>query len=252
MRPKLALATALVGLAAFAPAALAQDDPVDESPFGGRAAAAARAAELRRRPRRPASRSRRATRFGPPARTDVIRAELAESPGARPRALIRGDRWQVEYIGRRDRGRVRDRRRDHGRGRRGLARLPGRDAARPRLRGRDRAEGERAIRLDPAEPALPRPVLRPAPPAAARPPGPARAARARDLALLLQPRGHHGLGAAHLSGARLLPRPRARRRVLAARARRPARAARAGALAGDRRGRRSPPGGSRSTSSTRT
>src|SRR6185295_490813 len=35
MRPKLALATALVGLAVLAPAALAQDDPVDESPFGG-------------------------------------------------------------------------------------------------------------------------------------------------------------------------------------------------------------------------
>ena len=35
MRPKFALATALVGLAVLAPAALAQDDPVDESPFGG-------------------------------------------------------------------------------------------------------------------------------------------------------------------------------------------------------------------------
>lgn len=96
MRPKLALATALIGLAALAPAALAQDDPVDESPFGG---------QLPPPLVRPSSRTTPPPGFAIAARdairaaaaSDVIRAELAESPGARPRALIRGDRWQVEY-----------------------------------------------------------------------------------------------------------------------------------------------------------
>ncbi len=96
MRPKLALATALVGLAVLAPTALAQDDPVDESPFGG---------QLPPPLERPSSQTTPPPGFAISARdairaagaADVIRAELAESPGARPRALIRGDRWQVEY-----------------------------------------------------------------------------------------------------------------------------------------------------------
>ena len=49
------------------------------------------------------------------ARTsEVVREELAETPDARPQALIRGDRWQVNYFDPRDEGRRADRRRDPG------------------------------------------------------------------------------------------------------------------------------------------
>jgi hypothetical protein len=97
MRPLLALATAIVGLSALASPALAHDDPAQESPFGG---------ELPPPLQRPESRT------GPPAgfaisaaqairaaaATDAVRDELGESPGARPRPFIRGDRWQVNYV----------------------------------------------------------------------------------------------------------------------------------------------------------
>ena len=118
-----------------------------------------------------------------------------------------------------------------------LARPAAGHAARPRLRRRRRAEGQRALRMAPAERALHRAVPRSAPPAADRPPRPAGAARPRRLALLLQPRRHHGLGRAHLSRARLLPRPHARRGPVAARARRPAGAGGPDPLAPLRRGR---------------
>ena len=101
MRLKLALATALAALAAFAPAAVAQDDPALQSPFGG---------ELPPRLERPASPTRPPPGFALSAReavriadrTQAVREERRESPAARPTALIRGDRWQVNYVVRGD------------------------------------------------------------------------------------------------------------------------------------------------------
>jgi len=91
-----ALAAALAGLVLAAPGARAQDDPTTQSPFGG---------EPVPKLVEPASQT-----VAPPgfeitarqalaiaARTDVVRAELGESPGAKATAFIRGDRWQVEY-----------------------------------------------------------------------------------------------------------------------------------------------------------
>ncbi len=101
MRLKLALATALAALAAFAPAAVAQDDPALQSPFGG---------ELPPRLERPESPTRPPPGFALSAReavriadrTQAVREERRESPAARPTALIRGDRWQVNYVVRGD------------------------------------------------------------------------------------------------------------------------------------------------------
>ena len=101
MRLKLALATALAALAAFAPAAVAQDDPALQSPFGG---------ELPPRLERPGSASKPPPGFSLSARqavriadgTQAVREERRESPAARPTALIRGDRWQVNYVVRGD------------------------------------------------------------------------------------------------------------------------------------------------------
>jgi Glycosyltransferase family 87 len=87
---------ALASLALLAPVAAAQDDPADESPFGG---------EAMPRLVEPASQSQPPSMFTLSAdeaiaianRNGTIRDELAESPDARPVALIRGLRWQVEY-----------------------------------------------------------------------------------------------------------------------------------------------------------
>ncbi|MDX6581944.1 MAG: hypothetical protein QOI10_1128 [Solirubrobacterales bacterium] len=91
----LALPLAIVALAATAPAARAEN-PADQSPFGG---------QLPPPLTKPAS-----PNVPPPgfevsaaeaieiaAATEVVRDELAESPGAKPTAYVRGDRWQVSY-----------------------------------------------------------------------------------------------------------------------------------------------------------
>ena len=91
-----ALAAAFAGLLALAPSAGAADDPAQQSPFGG---------ELPPPLERPASQqapppgfeisARGAIEFA--SRTAAVREELDETPDARPRALIRADRWQVNY-----------------------------------------------------------------------------------------------------------------------------------------------------------
>ena len=82
-------------------------------------------------------------------------------------------------------------------------RPPGRVAMARGYAGRLRAQAERAVRLDPAVRAVPGAVRRlpPAVPAAA--PRPARAARLRRLARLLQPRRDRRVGAARLPRAAL-------------------------------------------------
>jgi Glycosyltransferase family 87 len=88
----IALALALLG----APAAAAQDNPADEPPFGG---------EKPPPLVKPPSGTVPPPGFEISAReaiaradaTDVVRDELAESPGATPTAYVRGDRWQVTY-----------------------------------------------------------------------------------------------------------------------------------------------------------
>jgi hypothetical protein len=89
-------ALALLVLGLLASPARAADDPAQQSPFGG---------ELPPRLVKPASQT-----IPPPgfeisaaeaieiaAATAVVRDELAESPGAKPVAWVRGDRWQVSY-----------------------------------------------------------------------------------------------------------------------------------------------------------
>src|SRR3954452_6920292 len=71
-----------------------------------------------------------------------------------------------------------------------------------RLRGGVRGQGERAVRVAAAVPAVPRAVRVPPPAAPAAAPRHAHAARLRRVALLLQPRRHR-----HVRAARL-PRPR--------------------------------------------
>lgn len=89
-----ALAGALLALAA--PSALAAEDPSRQPPFGGE-----RPPPLEE----PSSRSRPPAGFALSAseaiavanESDVVRKELAESPGATPTAFVRGGRWQVSY-----------------------------------------------------------------------------------------------------------------------------------------------------------
>ncbi len=142
--------------------------------------------------------------------TDVVRAELEESPDAVPRAYTQGPcRWQVSFVD----------------GDSEVARVAIDDrtgdvleAWRDQQVGSELARGyegaiaqtrQRALRLAAALRALPGAVLRPPAPVAPAPPRPAGPARARRLALLLQPGRDHGLGGAHLSGARLRLRPHA-------------------------------------------
>ena len=97
MRLKLALAAAALGLAALAPAALAEDDPAQQSPFGG---------ELPPPLERPGSHTSPPPGFAVSAAeairiadtTEAVREERAESPSARPVPFVRGDRWQVNYV----------------------------------------------------------------------------------------------------------------------------------------------------------
>lgn len=95
-RRTLALAAAIAGLLIAAPGAAAQDDPAQQSPFGGQLPPPLerpRSADVP--PPGFAISAERAIELA--GRTDAVRDELAESPGARPEAFIRGDRWQVNY-----------------------------------------------------------------------------------------------------------------------------------------------------------
>ena len=89
-------ALALLVLGLLASPARAADDPAEQSPFGG---------ELPPRLAKPASETTPPPGFEVSASeaieiaaaTAAVRDELAESPGARPVAWVRGDRWQVSY-----------------------------------------------------------------------------------------------------------------------------------------------------------
>ena len=189
----------------------------------GRAGAAA--ARRRQRARRAARRcgpsrplTRPASQTTPPPRPrplgapgDPHRGALAEAAGgagqARPRtrreAFTKGPRPLAGQLlrGRRG-GRPGDRRRARAprRSRSGPARRCLADGPRPARRLRP--QGQRAVRLDPADDRVRRAVLRLAPAVPAAAPRPARPARVLALARLLQPRRDLHLGAARLSGAR--------------------------------------------------
>ncbi|HXV52839.1 MAG TPA: glycosyltransferase 87 family protein [Solirubrobacterales bacterium] len=92
-----ALVPALCGLALLAPAPAAADDPALQSPFGGELPPKLVEPESQTRPP-PGFEVSAEDAIGVADATGVVQAELAESPGAEPRALIRGDRWQVEYV----------------------------------------------------------------------------------------------------------------------------------------------------------
>ena len=92
-----ALVPALCGLALLAPAPAAADDPALQSPFGGELPPKLVEPESQTRPP-PGFEVSAEDAIGAADATGVVQAELAESPGAEPRALIRGDRWQVEYV----------------------------------------------------------------------------------------------------------------------------------------------------------
>jgi hypothetical protein len=94
------LGLALAGVAsvvAMAPAgASAQDDPATQPPFGGRQPPPLVGPDSLDEPPPGFAISARQAIAAADA-TGVVRAELAETRDARPRALIRGDRWQVDY-----------------------------------------------------------------------------------------------------------------------------------------------------------
>ncbi|MET0127043.1 MAG: glycosyltransferase 87 family protein [Solirubrobacterales bacterium] len=92
-----ALVPALCGLALLAPAPAAADDPALQSPFGGELPPKLIEPESQTRPP-PGFEVSADDAIGAADATGVVQAELAESSGAEPRALIRGDRWQVEYV----------------------------------------------------------------------------------------------------------------------------------------------------------
>ena len=91
------LALALAGLAVTAGSASAADDPAAQPPFGGeRPPPLVEPDSVAKPPPGFALSAREAIDI---ARTsEVVREELAETPDARPQALIRGDRWQVNYF----------------------------------------------------------------------------------------------------------------------------------------------------------
>ena len=91
------LALALAGLAVTAGSASAADDPAAQPPFGGeRPPPLVEPDSVEKPPPGFALSAREAIDI---ARTsEVVREELAETPDARPQALIRGDRWQVNYF----------------------------------------------------------------------------------------------------------------------------------------------------------
>jgi hypothetical protein len=96
-RSRFGLVAALALLTpAAVPAAAATEDPASQPPFGG---------EQPPRAIEPESLAEPPPGFAIPAAraielagaSAVVRAELAETPGAKPEALIRGERWQVVF-----------------------------------------------------------------------------------------------------------------------------------------------------------
>jgi hypothetical protein len=97
LRLRAALAAGLVGLAAAAVPASAAENPAAQPPFGGeRPPPLAEPESLDAPPPGLAISAREA--IDRAAANEVLREELAESPGARPEALIRGERWQLSYF----------------------------------------------------------------------------------------------------------------------------------------------------------
>lgn len=95
---KLALAcAALAALAGASPARGQGYDPAAQPPFGGeQPPPAVEPDSLTRPPPGFVIPAARAVELA--AVNEVVRAELAETPGARAVALVRGDRWQVVYL----------------------------------------------------------------------------------------------------------------------------------------------------------
>ena len=213
---------ALLAAALIAPSAAADEHPANQPPFGGEKPPPLVEPDSQTEP--PPGFESRGRRCDRPSGGDGRRPRRARRvagrhpDGVRPRRALAGELPRP----RRDRGRPGDPQRPNRRGRRSVARPPGRDEACPRIRRRGRPEGQRPVCLASALRALPGAVLRPQAPAPPRPPGPARAGRPRPLAAVLQPGRDRRLGRAHLPGARLFPGPNAGRRPLAANAPGPA------------------------------
>src|SRR4051794_1993734 len=92
--PTIAVALAICLLAPAS--AAAQEDPANEPPFGGeRPPALVEPQSLTGPP--PGFEISASEAMAAAAATDVVRAELAETAGAKPKPYIRGDRWQVSY-----------------------------------------------------------------------------------------------------------------------------------------------------------
>jgi hypothetical protein len=107
---KPALALTILGLVAASPAAAAagpttrpadpggtEENPAAEPPFGGERPPPLVEPDSKRTPPPGFEVSAREA-IQRAAATDAVRDQLAEAPGARPRALIRGERWQVSYV----------------------------------------------------------------------------------------------------------------------------------------------------------
>jgi hypothetical protein len=96
-RLKPALALALVGVAVSAGPASAADDPAAQPPFGGeRPPPLTEPDSLDTPPPGFAISAREA--IDRARASEVLREELAQTPDARPRPLIRGERWQIGYF----------------------------------------------------------------------------------------------------------------------------------------------------------
>ncbi|MCD6014349.1 MAG: hypothetical protein K0R88_433 [Solirubrobacterales bacterium] len=94
---KLVLALAMLGLLAGAAPAFSNDDPASQPPFGGeRPPPLVEPDSTETPPAGFAISAREAIERA--GASPVVREELAETPGARPEALIRGRRWQVSYF----------------------------------------------------------------------------------------------------------------------------------------------------------
>src|SRR4051812_39324193 len=135
-----------------------------------------------------------------------------KAPGVVPERLHEGPRPLAgEPVQRRQEAqgaRAALRRRPDRRGDGGVDGLPGRVDDGARVLGRLRAQGQLAMGLDPAHPAVRRPVRRLAAPAADAAPRPRRARRVRCVGRVLQRRADRDLGPAGLPAPRLPARPR--------------------------------------------
>ena len=94
-RFELVAALALLAVAAL-PAGAAAEDPAAQPPFGGeQPPPAVEPDSLAEPPPGFAIPAARAIELA--GASEVVRAELAETPGAQPEALIRGERWQIVF-----------------------------------------------------------------------------------------------------------------------------------------------------------